>query len=242
MPVLEFENRTTELWPEDDMEVRAVGDGLSFEGYALKWNRWSLPIPGGPRGAFREQFTPESFNRSLGRNPDVVLAVQHQLMGVPLGRTSAGTFSIRADDTGLLTAGELPDNENGRIVRDAIRRRDVRGMSIRFRVPNPKVGEDWTNNYSERTVKEAALGPEVSIVTFPAYPDTTAAVRALAEAADVPESELEAAIKKVLDPNPEVRITTQERDLVIAAFNAKTDEQIVGPRLARARERLAARA
>lgn len=237
---IEFDSRSTALWPDDDLEVRSVGDGLSFEGYALKWNSWSLPIPGGPRGGFREQFAPASFARTLSHAPDVVLQVQHSMLSLPLGRTSAGTFSIRADDTGLLTSGDLPDNELGRPVRDAIRRKDVRGMSIRFRVPNEKTGARWSADWSERTITEAALGPEISIVTFPAYPDTTAAVRALAEAADLPVSELEQAVQKALDPNPETRLTNVERDLVMSALNAKTDEPLVGPKLARARERLAA--
>lgn len=237
---IEFDSRSTALWPDDGLEVRSVGDGLSFEGYALKWNSWSLPIPGGPRGEFRERFAPESFARTLDRNPDVVLQVQHSMLSLPLGRTSSGTFTVRADDTGLLTGGELPDNELGRPVRDAIRRKDVRGMSIRFRVPNEKTGARWSSDWAERTITEAALGPEISIVTFPAYPDTTAAVRALAEAADLPVSELEQAVQKALDPNPETRLTNVERDLVMSALNAKTDEPLVGPKLARARVRLAA--
>jgi HK97 family phage portal protein/HK97 family phage prohead protease len=242
MTTTEFEDRSTALWPEDDLEVRSIGDGLTFEGYALKWNSWSRPIPGGPRGAFREQFMPDAFARTLSREPDIALRVEHQMLSLPLGRTSAGTFSVRADSVGLLTAGDLPDNELGRPVRDAIRRKELRGMSIRFRVPNEKTGARWSANYAERTVVEAALGPEISIVTFPAYPDTTAAVRALAEAADLPVTELEQAVQKALDPNPDTRLTNIERDLVMSAINAKTDEPLVGPRLARARERLAARA
>jgi HK97 family phage prohead protease len=240
MPTLDFDTRSTALWPDDDLEVRSVGDGLSFEGYALKWNSWSLPIPGGPRGEFREQFAAGSFERTLARNPDVVLQVHHSLLTIPLGRTSAGTFNIRADEVGLVTSGELPDNELGRPVRDAIRRRDMRGMSIRFRVPNAKTGERWNEAWNERTIVEAALGPEVSIVTFPAYADTTAAVRALAEAAELPESDLEVAFRKVLSTDPETRLTPAERDLVFRALNAKTDEPFVAPKIARARERLAA--
>lgn len=239
---VEFDTRSTALWPDDDLEIRSIGDGLSFEGYALKWNSWSLPIPGGPRGAFREQFQPDAFARTLSREPDVALQVQHSMFGLALARTSAQTMSIENDGTGLRVRAQLPDDEAGRPVANAIRLGNARGMSIRFRVPNEKTGARWSNDYTERTVVEAALGPEISIVTFPAYPDTTAAVRALAEAADLPPSELEAAVQKALNPDPETRLTSVERDLVMAALNAKTDEPFVGPKLARARERLAARA
>lgn len=242
MPPADFDIRSTALWPDDDLDVRSVGDGLTFEGYALKFNSWSLPIPGGPRGAFREQFAPGSFARTLERGPDIVLQVQHSLVSLPLGRTTAGTFTVRTDDVGLITSGELPDNELGRPVRDAIRRGDVRNMSIRFRVPNAKTGERWNADYSERTVVEAALGPEISIVTFPAYPDTTAAVRTLAEAADLPEDELGAAIRKMLDADPDTRLTTEEHRLIAAALNAKVEQKYIPATLAQRYARLRATA
>lgn len=231
-----FEVRGTDLWPDADMEFRTVGDGLSFEGYALKWDRWSVPIPAAGK-PFRERFAAGSMDRTLARNPDVVLSVQHSLTTLPLARTRSGTFRISSDATGLLTAGDLPDNELGRPVRDAIRRKDVSGMSIRFRVPS-KAGERWSKDYTEREILEAQLGPEISVVTFPAYPDSTATVRAIAEAADLPPDELAEAFDVLKEP--EAKLSPNQRDLLYAAVAAKTDEPFVGPKLAKARERLAA--
>lgn len=230
-----FEVRGTDLWPEPEMEIRATGDGLTFEGYAAPFNKASLPIPGGPRGEFRETIRQGAFTRTLARNPDIILSTQHSLMTIPLGRTTAGTMRMAQDDYGLLVSGTLPDNEIGRPVRDAIRRRDVAGMSIRFRIPS-KAGEKWSDDFTERDLLEVALGPEVSIVTFPAYPDTTATVRHLAEAADVPPDELAAAFSVLRDPD--ARLTAEQRELLMAAVNAKVDEPYISPKLARYLERL----
>lgn len=231
-----FEQRGTDLWPDADLELRSVGDGLSFEGYALVWNTWSEPIPGGPRGDFREQFAPNSLDRTLARDPDIVLSVQHSLTTIPLGRTSAGTFSVQADDHGLLTKGELPDNELGRPVRDAIKRRDMRGMSIRFRIPS-KQGEKWSSDFKERTVTEAQLGPELSVVTFPAYPVTTATVRHLAEEADLEPDVLAEAFKALRDPD--ARLTVEQRDALMAAINVRVDAPYINPTLADMQSRFA---
>ena len=235
--VIDFEQRGTNLWPDADLELRSVGDGLTFEGYALVWDAWSDPIPGGPRGDFRESFRAGSMDKTLARNPDIVLSTQHNLMSLPLGRTTAGTFSIAADSHGLLTKGELPDNEIGRPVRDAIKRRDVSGMSIRFRIPNEKTGAVWSPDYKKREVVEAQLGYEISVVTFPAYPDTTAAVRALAELADVEPDELAEAFAVLREQD--AKLSSEQAQLLYAAIGTKADAPHIPPSLAKARERLA---
>jgi HK97 family phage prohead protease len=232
----DYEVRGTDLWPEEDMELRAVGDGLTFEGYAAVFDKPSIPIPGGPRGPFIETIRQGAFSRTLARNPDIVLSYQHNLMTLPLGRTRSGTLSLAEDSHGLLAKGTLPDNEVGRPVRDAIRRGDVSGMSIRFRVPS-KAGEKWSADYSSRELLEVALGPELSIVNFPAYPDTTAAVRHLAEAADLPPDELAEAFAVLRDP--EARLSPEQGSLLYAAIAPKVEKPHVPPKLAQMRERFA---
>jgi len=231
----QFEVRGTDLWPDADMEIRSMGDGLEFQGYVVPFDRPSLPIPGGPRGDFIETVRPGAFTRTLARNPDLVLTTQHSLMVIPLGRTSSGTMTLEQDGYGLLSRGILPDNELGRPVRDAIRRKDVRGMSMRFRVPS-QAGEKWSADYAQRDLLEVALGPEVSIVTFPAYPDTTATVRHLAEIAELEPDALADAFAVLRDP--EGRLSKEQRDLLFAAVNAKVDEPYLSPTIARMRDAL----
>lgn len=240
---MDFESRGTNLWPDADLELRSVGDGFSFEGYALVWDAWSEPIPYGPQGDFRETFRAGSLERTLGRKPDVVLSTQHDLMTIPLGRTTAGTFNLESDSHGLLTKGELPDNELGRPVRDAIKRKDLKGMSIRFRVPNEKTGARWTDSFKKREILEAQLGPEISLVSFPAYTSTTATVRQMAEqlAADLGDVEPDDLAKafEVLRTD-DGRLNPEQHALLEKAIAAKADAPFVPPILAKARERLAA--
>lgn len=232
----EFEIRGTDLWPEADLELRASGDGLTLDGYAALYETPSLPIPGGPRGPFVETIRSGAFSRTLARNPDVTLRYQHNLTTLPLARTRSGTLAITEDGRGLAVHADLPDNEIGRPVRDAIRRGDISGMSFRFRVPSP-AGEKWSDGYSKRELLDVAIGSEVSVVDFPAYPDTTVMVRHLAEEAEVPLDDLAAALDVLRDA--EGRLTAEQRDLLVAVVNAHTDEPIVGPRMARLQERFA---
>jgi HK97 family phage prohead protease len=232
----EFEVRGTDLWPDADFELRAEGDGLSLTGYAALYGTRSLPIPGGPRGPFTETIRAGAFSRTLARNPDVTLRYQHNLTTLPLARTKSGTLTLADDERGLRVAASLPDNEIGRPVRDAIRRGDISGMSFRFRVPS-KAGEKWNTDYSERELLDIALGAEVSVVDFPAYPDTNVFVRHLAEAAEVPIDALTEAFAVLRDQ--EARLTPEQRDLLYAAVGAKTDAPFVPPKLVELQGRIA---
>ncbi len=66
-------------------------------------------------------------------------------------------------------------DQDGRDLSVSVQRGDVSGMSFGFSV----VRDEWSEDYSQRTISELRLH-EVSVVTgFPAYRQTTAAVRAL---------------------------------------------------------------
>ena len=234
----EFEVRGTDLWPDEGFELRATGNGLSIDGYAALYGVPSLPIPGGPRGSFVETIRQGAFTDSLNRKPDITLRYQHNMASLPLARTSSGTLNIDEDARGLHVTGELPDNEIGRPVRDAIRRKDISGMSFRFRVPS-KAGEKWSSDFAKRELISVQLGAEVSVVDFPAYPDTNVLVRSLAEEANVEPDELAEVFDVLRDP--EAKLTPPQRDLLYTVVGTKTEpaDRYVGPKLAKARERLA---
>ena len=233
----EFEVRGTDLWPDADFELRADGDGLSLSGYAALYGVPSLPIPGGPRGAFTETIRSGAFADTLSRKPDVTLRYQHNLTSLPLARTKSGTMSLAEDERGLRVSASLPDNEIGRPVRDSIRRGDISGMSFRFRVPS-KAGEKWNADYSQRELLAIQLGAEVSVVDFPAYPDTSVFVRHLAEAADIPTDELAEAFEVLRQQD--ATLTIRQRDVLYAAIAAKTDAPFIPPKLVSMQQRLAA--
>ena len=72
----------------------------------------------------------------------------------------------------------------------AVKRGDIQGMSFTFRVKS----QEWINLDSDvptRRIKEISIVHEVSIVNFPAYPQTS--VNARANGGETPYSPLEEA-------------------------------------------------
>lgn len=250
-----YEVRTAEMWPDTDNEMRATVDDdgtLRFEGYAAVFARPSRPLrfPELNRGRpFVEFFEPGSYNRTIKADPDVSLRYQHNMLALPLARTKAGTMELEVRDYGLHASGTLPPSEWGRSVHTAIGRRDIDGMSVRFQAvrDNARGGEfpaetlpDGTR-MAVRRVYEARLGPEISFTDIPAYPDTTAAVRMLADEAGVDPDELAEAFAILREP--EAKLTPAQRDLIVTTTNAHTDAPVIdasaAQKMAQKRERLA---
>lgn len=156
--------------PLDDLEVREEGEGPKIVGYASVFNQLSLPLPFGrekvKRGAWAETI----------RNDDIRALWNHD-SNIVLGRNKAGTLTLEEDRKGL--RAEITPPASFQFL-ESIKRGDVSGMSLSFQVQEQK----WENMDSEeetiRTILKAKLF-EVSPVTFPAFPDTTAAVRAMDE-------------------------------------------------------------
>jgi HK97 family phage prohead protease len=167
---------------QTDYKIDETQDGMTFEGYAAIFDSSSHPLPGSMRSAtFVERIQPGAFIRSLKARNDIKLLWSHDTAEV-LGSTRAGTLKLIEDERGLKVQASLPNTTRGRDAAELIRRGDVDAMSFGFTVP--KGGDDWSEDGSERTLREVALH-EVSIVSFPAYQDTagTASVRGLAKVA-----------------------------------------------------------
>lgn len=221
-----YEIRSADLWPVDfEMRAEPTSDGLTFTGYAAKYNELSVPLayPSLNRGKpFREVIRPSAFTKTLSERPDLALVINHDLLGLPLARTSAGTMTITDDGVGLRVSASLPDNERGRAVSDAVRRRDVRGMSFRF----DRALDKWDNaaGSTVRELLEVRLTGEVSMATFPAYNATEAAVRALAEDAGV---DPDALIGGFANLGPDTKLTRDQREALVQVIQRHTDEPVV---------------
>jgi HK97 family phage prohead protease len=153
------------------IEVRAGSTGRTVAGYAAVFG--STADIG---DSFREIIAPGAFSRSLGG--DVMALVHHDRSRV-LGRTTAGTLRMKEDDTGLAVEIDLPDTTDGRDMAVSIERGDVSGMSFGFIVT--KQTWDETGPVPMRTIEAVDL-IEVTITAFPAYADTSIAMRCLADA------------------------------------------------------------
>jgi HK97 family phage prohead protease len=169
----------------DDMEIRAVGDKMTFKGYAAVFNSDSEPLP------FIEQIKPGAFARTLKSRNNIRMYVNHNDSQL-LASTRSGTLRLQEDSKGLLAEADLPMTTDGRNMSILLEQRIVDSMSFGFSVP--RGGDTWSPDGSRRTLTEVRLH-EVSVVTGqPAYAATSASVRKLAARVAVDEVTLAAAL------------------------------------------------
>lgn len=154
-------------------EAREKEESKTLRGYALTWGEVAEPWPG-----LRESFEPGAFSEFLAGSPDVFACYQHDTSQL-LGRTSSGTFRLAEDETGLAFELDLPDTTLGRDVAELVRRGDLRGVSICFRAEEETISEE--PDHLRRVVHRASLY-EISIVTDPAYRETSVGFRSAQDA------------------------------------------------------------
>jgi HK97 family phage prohead protease len=149
-----------------DFEVRAEGDGMTFTGYASVFNSPSEDL-----GGFIEYVAPGAFKRSLQSRNEVKLLWNHD-SGEPLASLRGGTMQLVEDSRGLKVTAQLPNTTRGRDVAELLRTNVINTMSFGFNV----IRDSWSSDGKTRTLESVRLF-EVSVVSFAAYPSTTAQVR-----------------------------------------------------------------
>jgi hypothetical protein len=159
-----------------DVELRMDGDTPVLDGYALVYE-YRYDVAGGPEaGGFTEVIARGAAAKSAGE-ADVRLLVNHD--GVPLARSRGGegTLTLSSDDVGLKVRAELdPANPTVQELRSAMNRGDLDQMSFAFRIPKGEGRQEWSKDYTVRTIREVQLF-DVSVVTYPANPATVAKLR-----------------------------------------------------------------
>jgi len=129
---------------------------------------------------FTEKVKRGAFANVLARKADVLGLVNHD-PNQRIGRTTAGTLILLEDDKGLRMEATPPDTQVGRDTVEDVRNGNLDGMSFQFRI-SPG-GDKWERGRQGepelRTLIEIDELYDVGPATFPAYPDTTAAVRSL---------------------------------------------------------------
>lgn len=152
------------------LEIRANDDGPIISGHAAVFNQLSEPMFG-----FRERIMPGAFKKTL-KEADVRALFNHDANFV-LGRNRAKTLTLAEDLEGLAVQIQPPATTWAQDLLVTMQRGDVDQMSFGFRAIKDKwLTED--DNTQIRELHEVQLF-DVSVVTFPAYPQTDAAVRAV---------------------------------------------------------------
>lgn len=149
----------------------------SISGYAAMYNRETIIF-----GLWREQVAPGAFASALAGKDDVRGLFNHD-PNIVLGRSTAGTLTLRDDEDGLGydIPVDMEDPDHVR-VRAKILRGDVSGSSFGFRIEE----EEWDDSPTKKgklplvTIRKVELF-DVSPVTFPAYPQTSVTARSRGE-------------------------------------------------------------
>ena len=157
------------------IELREENETPIIAGYAAVIGRRSQNFGYGDFSVF-EVIEPGAFDDVL--NDDVRALINHE--GIPLARTRSNTLKISSDATGLRY--EFTPDMTMAAAKDlvtAMRRGDIDQSSFAFRVA--KGGEWWEERDDEaiRHITKISSLRDVSIVTYPAYPDATVGLRSL---------------------------------------------------------------
>lgn len=178
---LDFERRvlTVDAPIEIRMEHREEDkDETVINGYAALFNSDSEDF-----GGWKERIAPGAFSKTLG---DDVRALFNHNPDTIMGRTTAKTLRLSEDSRGLAAEITPPDTVMAQHVIEAVRRGDVNQMSFGFRT----VKDSWETDgdMAIRTLIEVKLF-DVSLVTYPAYPETEAGLRSFKQFIEEQEKE-----------------------------------------------------
>ena len=123
-------------------------------------------------GSYTETITRGAFAKALSERQDVRLLVNHE--GIPIARTKSGTLQLAEDDRGLRVDAPDLDGDSPLVqtIRSAMKRGDLDEMSFAFQATR----QEWNEDYTQRTIREVRLF-DVSVVTYPANPATSATMR-----------------------------------------------------------------
>tara|TARA_R110000764_G_scaffold34641_2_gene77279 strand:+ start:539 stop:1126 length:588 start_codon:yes stop_codon:yes gene_type:complete len=148
--------------------LNAKGESVVI-GYAAVFDQLSEDL-----GGFKEKINKRAFDKVLQN--DVVALLNHD-SNIVFGRTSSGTLKLSVDERGLVSEITMPNTQAAKDTIELMKRGDISKMSFGFYVDE----DEWKESERGfvREVKEVKRLTDVSLVTTPAYPQTTAAVRSL---------------------------------------------------------------
>lgn len=171
-----------------DVEWRDSGNGkeYTFVGQAAVYNAWS-EVLWTPRGSFRERFLPGAFSDVLGREHDVRFLINHD-KNLVLGRTVSGTLELTDEPDTLRVHARIAKTSYATDLKLCMERGDVDQMSVAFEMDYDMGAEDrWYEDKAEGIIRHDVMRVsdlfDVSVVTFPAYVMTSAAMRDVQRAA-----------------------------------------------------------
>lgn len=144
--------------------------------YAATYDSWSKNL-----GGFIERLKPGCFSRAM-KSSDTKCLFNHDASQI-LGRTKSGTLTLTDDAKGLRFRCQLDRNNSDHAnLWSALKRGDIDECSFAFTVTD---GQSWAEgtdpesgeNCLLRTITSVDELMDVSVVTYPAYNETSASAR-----------------------------------------------------------------
>lgn len=165
-----FERRTFHL---ADIEIREANNDtgrLLFSGRPVVYDQLSEDL-----GGWQEVIKAGAATRTLAGNPDVRFLINHD-PNFLLARTTSGTLTLSEDSDGVKVEADMANVSYARDLAVLLERGDLNQMSFGFWI----VRDEWSGNL--HIVHEFDFdGGDVSAVTFPAFAQTSAELRSLAQ-------------------------------------------------------------
>lgn len=151
-----------------DFQTRAENGELYIEGYFAVfggvYEMWDGAV---------ETIDRHAFDKTLGND---IRALTNHNSTLVLGRTSAGTLELRLDDRGLWGRIKINQQDSDAMnLYSRVQRGDVSQCSFGFYIVRQEI-TDREDGVTEFRLLEIDLH-EVSVVTFPAYKDTSVQAR-----------------------------------------------------------------
>lgn len=170
-----------------------------LEGYGANFNMLSENL-----GGFREVLMPGCFKECLASS-DVRALINHD-PNLITGRTASGTLRLVEDEKGLRFENDPPDTSYAKDLQVSMKRGDINQCSFGFKVAEG--GDSWAKDSDSlwiRTITKVERLFDVSYVTYPAYTQTSCAVRSMLKR----ESELEAEEQRKAKEAEELEVRRQ---------------------------------
>ena len=195
---------------EKNTEIRSFGelaaprlvrsaDGTetrTIEGYAVVFNVRSQLLP--DYNVYRmvqEIIDPAAIDDNLMRSCDIKALLEHDRSRM-LARSynGAGTLTLTKDERGIKYTFEAPDTADGNYALEMVKRGDLFGSSFAYTTDEAVDGSVTYTKEGDnliRTVHKIDKLYDVSIVSDPAYLDTSVTARSLDKALNIPEPKQE---------------------------------------------------
>lgn len=202
VPNLERHYLKTEWRAESDQDKKFP----HLVGYPAVYDQFSEDLCG-----FKERIAKGAFKDVL--NQDTVCLLNHDPNYI-LGRTEAGTLKLKEDDHGLMMDASPPGTQWANDLMVSVGRGDINRGSFGF-IADEDIWERQADGMNLRTVLHVQRLYDVSLVTFPAYPQTEIALRSLFQANGLDYSALSRVFVRGAHSLP---FTDQDRELVGASI------------------------